>query len=70
MTQGFHVRWPFHGIHFNYTGYSSHQELLSDIETLWTTTVEEELHIKRSELKVSTLLDWSHNILLIGKLES
>jgi hypothetical protein len=62
VAQGFHVRWPFHGIHFNHTGYSSHQELLSDIETHWTTSVEEELHIKRSELKVNPLLDWSHVI--------
>ncbi|SGZ26454.1 BQ5605_C024g09919 [Microbotryum silenes-dioicae] len=48
---GFVLRRPFDRGQFNTNGYVSSQELLSDIETIWLKTLEDELQIKRSELK-------------------
>lgn len=46
------MRRPYDRGGFNTTGYSSHQELLGDIETIWLRTLEEELGIKKTALKV------------------
>lgn len=47
------VRQPYDRGGFNTLGYSSPQELLDDIETLWVTTLRAELGVSREELAVS-----------------
>lgn len=49
---GYLVRRPYARNGFNTTGYTSHQELLGDIEKIYLTVLEEEYEIVKSELKV------------------
>lgn len=49
---GYIVRRPYDRGGFNTEGYTSQQELLGDIETIWLTTLKEELGIQKTELKV------------------
>lgn len=50
---GYLVRRPFGRGGLDTTGYTSQQELLGDVEKIWLTTLEEELGITKTELKVS-----------------
>lgn len=51
-ASGYIVRRPYDRGGFNTEGYTSQQEVLGDIEKIWLTTLEEELGIRKTELKV------------------
>ncbi|GAA5893576.1 hypothetical protein JCM5296_007491 [Sporobolomyces johnsonii] len=51
LASGYVLRHPYHRGGFNAVGYTSQQELLGDIETLYTTVLKEEFGIEKEELK-------------------
>ncbi|CEQ43221.1 SPOSA6832_05131 [Sporobolomyces salmonicolor] len=51
LASGYVLRHPYHRGGFNAVGYTSQQELLGDIETLYTTVLKEEFGIDKEELK-------------------
>ncbi|BGP25622.1 actin-related protein 8 [Rhodotorula toruloides] len=50
-ASGYELRWPFLRGNFNTQGYTTPQELLSDVETIYTTAIREELGIEPEDLK-------------------
>ncbi|KDN40929.1 hypothetical protein RSAG8_07797, partial [Rhizoctonia solani AG-8 WAC10335] len=50
-ASSFTVKWPVRGNSLNTRDYDSAQEILSDIETIWSTVLFEELKISRSGYK-------------------
>lgn len=58
--QGYVLRWPMHSGNFNTRDYSSNQEILSDVETIISATLEEKFGIEPKSLKVRTTptLSW------------
>ncbi|CAE6431744.1 unnamed protein product [Rhizoctonia solani] len=55
-ASSFTVRWPMRGNSLNTRDYDSVQEIISDIETIWSTVLREELKIPRSGYKASVQL--------------
>jgi actin-related protein 8 len=53
-ASGYELRWPFLRGNFNTQGYTTPQELLGDVETIYTTAIQEELGIEPEDLKVSS----------------
>ena len=52
-SEGYAVRWPLHAGRFNTWDYTSHQNILSDIEEIWRTTIQNKLKIEPSAFNVS-----------------
>lgn len=50
---GYSLRWPFSRGNFHTHGYSAAEELLGDVQLLWTLALEKELEIPASEHHVS-----------------
>ncbi|CAE7217046.1 unnamed protein product [Rhizoctonia solani] len=59
-ASSFTVKWPMRGNSLNTRDYDSVQEIISDIETIWSTVLREELKIPRSGYKASEL-----NVILV-----
>ncbi|KAG8741308.1 actin-like protein arp8 [Ceratobasidium sp. 414] len=51
---GFTVKWPMRGSSLNTRDYDSAQAIISDIETIWTEALQQELEISRPKYKVET----------------
>ncbi|THH11839.1 hypothetical protein EW145_g366 [Phellinidium pouzarii] len=49
--EGYTVKWPVYAGRFNTRNYSSHQNMLGDIEEIWKTVIRENLDIDPSTLK-------------------
>ncbi|KAI5123511.1 hypothetical protein M0805_006671 [Coniferiporia weirii] len=49
--EGYIVKWPFYGSHFNTRDYTSHQNLLNDVEEIWKTVIRETLNIDDKSFK-------------------
>ncbi|BGP33154.1 Actin-like protein arp8 [Rhodotorula toruloides] len=50
-ASGYELRWPFLRGNFNTQGYTTPQELLGDVETIYKTAIKEELGIEPEDLK-------------------
>ncbi|KAK4335812.1 Actin-like protein ARP8 [Rhodotorula toruloides] len=50
-ASGYELRWPFLRGNFSTQGYTTPQELLGDVETIYTTAIQEELGIEPEDLK-------------------
>ncbi|CAE6509509.1 unnamed protein product [Rhizoctonia solani] len=59
-ASSFTLKWPIRGNSLNTRDYGSAQEIISDIETIWSTVLLENLDIPRSEYKASEL-----NVILV-----
>lgn len=53
-ASSFTVKWPMRGNSLNTRDYDSVQEIISDIETIWSMALLQELKIPRSRYKAST----------------
>lgn len=62
-ASGYELRWPFLRGNFNMQGYTTPQELLGDVETIYTTAIQEELGIEPEDLKVSSAVVVSLSLL-------
>lgn len=59
---GYTIKWPFHGSHFNTRDYQSHQNLMNDIEALWSETLRARMKIDPKGFKVRLELDTWYNV--------
>ncbi|KAG9013422.1 actin-like protein arp8 [Tulasnella sp. 427] len=50
-TAGYEVRWPMYSNHLNTRYYTSRQEALNDIETIWSYIITQEMGIPRKQFK-------------------
>lgn len=52
-ASSFTVKWPMRGNSFNTRDYDSAQAIISDIETIWSEALLQELKITRAQYKAS-----------------
>ncbi|KAG8691727.1 actin-like protein arp8 [Ceratobasidium sp. 423] len=55
-ASSFTLKWPIRGNSLNTRDYGSAQEIISDIETIWSMVLREELNVPRSRYKASVQL--------------
>ncbi|CAE6403838.1 unnamed protein product [Rhizoctonia solani] len=58
-ASSFTLKWPIRGNSLNTCDYDSAQQIISDIETIWSTALLEELDIPRSRYKASLSINGS-----------